>query len=197
MHSPLSTQALAHLRAAAGPSPVRNMSSTPVMTAVGSASAMPAASVTGQTSTHLPQRTQALIMASTRPATAVSNGVCVMDASTLAPLLRGRAPRARALLRPTNVLSRHAPQRGAVDLVGGGKRKAVDYPDEARVLVGGRVGERETLDLRFVERPAGRGHHEGDRLLALDLVVDRHDRRLGDVGVAFQHALHVGRVDVL
>src|ERR1700730_19163051 len=140
MHSPLSTQALAHLREAAGPSPVRNMSSTPVMTAVGSAAAMPAASVTGQTSTHLPQRTQASTMASTRPATAVSNGVCVMDASTLAPLLRGRAPRARALLRPTNVLSRHAQQRRAVDLVGGGEGQAVDHPDETRMLIGGRVG---------------------------------------------------------
>src|SRR5437588_704035 len=72
MHSPLSTQALAHLRDASGPSPVRRMSRTPVMTATGSASTPPAP-VTGQTSTHLPQRVQASAIASTRDASAVSN----------------------------------------------------------------------------------------------------------------------------
>src|SRR5262249_23696572 len=117
MHSPLSTQELAHLRAAAGPSPVRKMSSTPEITATGSASAMPAASVTGQTSTHLPQRTQASTIASTRLETAFSKAVCVMNASTLASLLRGKGRGARALLRPTNVLAGHTPQRRAVDLV--------------------------------------------------------------------------------
>src|ERR1043166_5456694 len=99
MHSPLRTQELAHLRAAAGPLPVRKMSSTPVMTAIGSASATPAASVTGHASTHFPQRTQASTMASTRPASAVSNGVCVMalpgSETILASLLRGRAAGAR------------------------------------------------------------------------------------------------------
>src|SRR5262245_55764088 len=129
MHSPLSTQALAHCRDASGPSPVRRMSSTPVMTATGSAAAMPAASVTGQTSTHLPQRTQASTICSTRPASAFSKAFGVMDASILATLLRGGAPRARVLLRTTRALARHAPQRGAVDLVGGGEREPVDDPD--------------------------------------------------------------------
>jgi hypothetical protein len=35
---------------------------------------------------------------------------------------------------------------GAVDLVGRGERQFVDEPDKARMLVGGRVGEREALD---------------------------------------------------
>src|SRR4030081_3174452 len=65
MHSPLSTQELAHLRAASGPSPVRTMSSTPVMTACGEA-VTPAASVIGHTSTHLPQRVQESTIWSTR-----------------------------------------------------------------------------------------------------------------------------------
>src|SRR5712692_4712685 len=71
MHSPLSTQALAHLREASGPSPVRRMSITPLMTATGSA-LTPPGPVTGQTSTHLPQRVQASAIASTRAASAVS-----------------------------------------------------------------------------------------------------------------------------
>jgi len=37
-------------------------------------------------------------------------------------------------------------------------------------------------------RAAGLRHHEGDRLLPLDLVVDRHDGGLRDVGMALQHA---------
>src|SRR5260221_10560854 len=79
MHSPVSTQALAHLREASGPSPVRRMSMTPAMTARGSASTPPGP-VTGQTSTHLPQRVQASAIAATRAASAVSN-VSVMPRS--------------------------------------------------------------------------------------------------------------------
>src|SRR5437870_12477191 len=75
MHSPESTQEFAHLREAAGPSPVRTMSSTPAMVARGSASAMPAAPVIGQASKHLPHLVQASSISSTRLARAVSN-VC-------------------------------------------------------------------------------------------------------------------------
>ena len=63
--------------------------------------------------------------------------------------------------------------------------------------IGRRVGEREALDLLLARRAAGLEHHEGDRLLALDLVVDRHHRGLRDVGMALQHALDIGRIDVL
>jgi hypothetical protein len=59
MHSPESTQELAHVREALGPSPVRTMSSTPATVARGSASAMPAAGVIGQASKHLPHLVQA------------------------------------------------------------------------------------------------------------------------------------------
>ena len=78
MHSPLSTQALAHLRDASGPSPVRTMSMMPEITARGSA-VTPPGPVTGQTSTHLPQRVQASAIASTRSANAASK-VMVMAA---------------------------------------------------------------------------------------------------------------------
>src|SRR5262249_34693515 len=65
MHAPVSTQALAHLRDASGPVPVLRMSMMPEMTATGSA-LTPPGPVTGQTSTHLPQRVQASAIASTR-----------------------------------------------------------------------------------------------------------------------------------
>src|SRR5262245_40794038 len=72
MHSPLSTQALAHLRDISGPSPVRTMSRTPAMVARGSAVATPAGSLMGQASKHLPQAVQASSIASTRAARAAS-----------------------------------------------------------------------------------------------------------------------------
>ena len=49
----------------------------------------------------------------------------------------------------------HRVQRRAVELVGRGERQFVDEPDEARVLIGRRVGEREALDRLAVERAAG------------------------------------------
>src|SRR5438876_10833571 len=72
MHSPESTQELAHLREASGPSPIRTMSRTPAIVACGSASAMPAAPVIGQASKHLPHLVQASSISSTREARAVS-----------------------------------------------------------------------------------------------------------------------------
>src|SRR5262249_6641373 len=72
MHSPVSTQAFAHLRDASGPSPVLRMSMMPLMTATGSA-LTPPGPVTGQTSTHLPQRVQASAISATRATSAVSN----------------------------------------------------------------------------------------------------------------------------
>src|SRR5436190_293201 len=71
MHSPLRTQAFAHLREASGPSPVRRMSMMPAITADGSA-LTPPGPVTGQTSTHLPQRVQASAIAATRAESALS-----------------------------------------------------------------------------------------------------------------------------
>src|SRR5262245_22040226 len=78
MHSPLSTQAFAHLRDASGPSPVRRMSSTPLITATGSA-VTPPGPVTGHTSTHLPQRVQASAIAATRSERAVSKVTVIMS----------------------------------------------------------------------------------------------------------------------
>src|SRR5262245_57774467 len=81
MHSPVSTQAFAHLRDDSGPSPVRKMSMMPEMTARGSAFTPPGP-VTGQTSTHLPQRVQASAIAATRPANALSKVSVMRPQST-------------------------------------------------------------------------------------------------------------------
>src|SRR5947209_18843349 len=59
MHAPLSVQDDAHLREASGPAPVRTIPIMPVVTSRGFASAIPAGSMLGHASTHLPQRTQA------------------------------------------------------------------------------------------------------------------------------------------
>src|SRR5262249_52941484 len=75
MHSPESTQELAHLREGSGPSPARTRSSTPAIVACGSASAMPAAPVIGQASKHLPHWVQASSIASTRSLRAVSKSL--------------------------------------------------------------------------------------------------------------------------
>jgi hypothetical protein len=73
MHSPLSVQDAAHLRDASPPAPLRMISIIPVMTSTGFASAMPAGSTLGQTSTHLPHRMQASSICSMQPLSAASN----------------------------------------------------------------------------------------------------------------------------
>jgi hypothetical protein len=78
MHSPLSRHELAHVRDASGPSPVRTMSITPLMTSAGAASPRPAGATLGHTSTHLPQRVQASSMSSMRADRAVSKLVAFM-----------------------------------------------------------------------------------------------------------------------
>src|SRR5215467_13093309 len=85
MHSPESTQALAHLREASGPSPLRTTSSTPAIAALGSASATPAAPVIGQASKHLPHLVQASSMVSTRAVRAVSkaSGIALLPGTRL------------------------------------------------------------------------------------------------------------------
>ena len=105
--------------------------------------------------------------------------------------------RVQSSLLRRHPLLRHPLQRRAVELVGRGERQFVDEPDEARVLIGRRVGQREALDAVGVERAAGLADDEGDRLLALDVVVDRHHGGLRHVGMALQHALDVGRINVL
>jgi hypothetical protein len=86
MHSPLSMQEVAQRREASGPSPWRTMSSTPLMTSAGLASARPAGFTLGQTSTHLPHRVQASSMSSTRWPSAVSNEIswfgCILRISS-------------------------------------------------------------------------------------------------------------------
>jgi hypothetical protein len=59
-------QDAAHLRDASGPSPLRMMSSTPLMMSCELTSVMPAGFTLGQTSTHLPHRVQASSMSATR-----------------------------------------------------------------------------------------------------------------------------------
>src|SRR6266498_1444148 len=92
MHAPLSMQELAHLREASGPSPVRKMSSTPVMTSSGSASARPAGATLGHASTHLPHRVQASSIASTRVLSAVSKVTSFIGGCLYLPVASPRVP---------------------------------------------------------------------------------------------------------
>ena len=68
MHSPLAMQALAHFCDSSGPLPSRRMSSTPEITALGSASPSPAGAAIGQASKQAPHLVQASSMSSTRAA---------------------------------------------------------------------------------------------------------------------------------
>src|SRR5215469_3746948 len=65
------------------------------------------------------------------------------------------------------------------------------------MLVHRSVCERELLDVVFGRTPASFRNDEGYWLLPLHLVIDRHHSSLADVGVSFQHALDVARVNVL
>src|SRR5258705_3773245 len=86
MHSPLSMQDAAHLRDASGPSPLRTMSSTPLMMSPELVSAMPAGFTLGQTSTHLPHRVQASSMSSTRWPRAVSKEISLFGCIPASPI---------------------------------------------------------------------------------------------------------------
>jgi hypothetical protein len=79
MQSPVSAQPLAHAFDGSGPSPVRTISSTPVITLSGAASPTPAGCAIGQTSTHFPHRVQASSIADVRAAKACSNAVSAMN----------------------------------------------------------------------------------------------------------------------
>jgi hypothetical protein len=76
MQAPVSTQLDAHLREASGPSPVLRISMMPEITSTGSA-LTPPGPVTGQTSTHLPQRVQASAIAAVRSARADSKVIVI------------------------------------------------------------------------------------------------------------------------
>src|SRR5437667_10018647 len=137
MHSPLSTHAFAQLRDACGPWPARRMSMIPAMTARGSPLTSPGP-VTGQTSTHLPQRVQASAIAATRPASAASK-VSVMwalgKAISCRSHLRASLPRHRDALN----LDHHFRLRKALHGYGGpgGKlaaEKLASQPGQARGL---------------------------------------------------------------
>src|SRR5579871_319792 len=71
MQSPVSMQVEAQRRDASGPSPVRRMSMTPETTSCAGA-LTPAGVLTGQTSTHFPQRVQASTISWMRPFNASS-----------------------------------------------------------------------------------------------------------------------------
>src|SRR6266849_8347281 len=88
-------------------------------------------------------------------------------------------------------------ERIAIDLIGSCKRQFGHENDATRMLVGGRVVERETLDLILSQSCARSEHDKGERLLALDLVRHRHDTGLHDVVVPLEHALDLARIEVL
>src|ERR1700738_2744216 len=78
MHSPLSMQAAAHLRDAAGPSPVRTMSRMPLIMSLELASATAAGFKLGPASKDLPHRVQASSISSTRAPSAVSKEISLI-----------------------------------------------------------------------------------------------------------------------
>src|ERR1700680_3883339 len=56
---------------------------------------------------------------------------------------------------------------GPVDLVGRGQRQLVEEPDEARMLVGGRVRQRKAFDVLRIRPLARPGNDESERVLSL------------------------------
>ena len=88
-------------------------------------------------------------------------------------------------------------QRRAIDLVGRGERHLVDEPDEARMLHRPARGRARIASPRLRRARAGLADDEGDRLLPLDVIGDRHHGGLRDVGMPLQHPLDFGRIDVL
>src|SRR5437660_1644890 len=113
MHSPLSTQALAHLRDKSGPSPVRTMSRMPAIVARGSAPATPAGSLMGQASKHLPHVVQASTIASTQAVRAVSKVLLIGDPTIGLTLLRQKITAVSLRPRPEEPT-----QVGSTDLGG-------------------------------------------------------------------------------
>src|SRR5262245_28906578 len=65
------------------------------------------------------------------------------------------------------------------------------------MLVGGRVGEREALDLVRARLTARLAYDKRNRFGSLDVVVERHDGRLRDIRMALEHALDIGRINIL
>src|SRR3954470_17650582 len=90
MHSPESTQALAHRRDASGPPPIRTMSSTPAITSRGAVMSTLAGSVIGHASTHLPHLVHASAMASARWRSAVSKAALIVDPCLIASAVGAR-----------------------------------------------------------------------------------------------------------
>ena len=100
MQSPVSAQPFAQAIDEGCPSPVRRKSITPEITAIGVASPTPAGPVTGQISTHLPQRVQASSISSVRAAKAISNSVSGIVSFLLRRILPGeRVPASNSIKR--------------------------------------------------------------------------------------------------
>src|SRR5438105_2909485 len=94
-------------------------------------------------------------------------------------------------------LLRETLQRGPIHLVGGRERQFFDEPDATRMRISRRVGERKPPDFVLARPPSRLAHGESDGLLALELVIDRNDCGLRNVGMALEHALDIGWIDIL
>src|SRR5262249_4420993 len=80
-----------------------------------------------------------------------------------------------ARIRLSRALLGETVEQRPIDLVARRERQFIDEPDEARMRVSGCVGKREALDLALARTASRLRHHESDRLLPLDVVVDRDD----------------------
>src|SRR5262249_21364934 len=111
------------------------------------------------------------------------------------PPSRGR--RKKLFPAVPHTLLRQALQRSPIHLVGGRERQFIDEPDETRMRIGRRIGEREPLDFVLARLSPQLAYRERDGLLPLELVIDGNDRGLRDIGMALEHALDLGGIDVL
>src|SRR5262245_36894888 len=103
----------------------------------------------------------------------------------------------RCMFRHGPALSGDPTEHLAVDLVGTCERQLHHERDAARMLVGGRIGEREPLYLLLGQSCARPEHHEGKWLLAFDLVRHRHNAGLHNIGMPLEHALDLSWIDIL
>src|SRR5262249_25766095 len=102
MQSPVSMHVDAQRRDASGPSPLRRISITPETTSCAGA-VTPAGVLTGQTSTHFPQRVHASMISATRPFSASSKKL---------PMAHVRWVDRLKILYAVHMLGQRLPRRG-------------------------------------------------------------------------------------
>src|SRR5256885_1614705 len=76
-----------------------------------------------------------------------------------------------------------------IDFVGAGERQLLKEKDAARMLVGGAVGQSELLEIFFCRSRTRAQDDESVRHLAFHVVIEWHDQRLMNGGMALKQRL--------